>query len=58
MTLLLKPTKDASKVPLCFGLLRGLNLIPYLLRRVGLLSKLFAQIADKFPPIGLAVCTI
>lgn len=34
MTLLLKPTKDASKVPLCFGLLglRGLNLIPYFVK--------------------------
>jgi len=60
MTLFLKPTEDASEVPLCFGLLglRGLNLIPFLLRRVRLFSKLFAQITDKFPPIGLAMCTI
>jgi len=58
MTLFLKPTEDASEVPLCFGLLglRGLNLIPYLLRRVRLFSMLFAQIADKFPPILALQC--
>jgi len=55
MTLFLKPTEDASEVPLCFGLLglRGLNLIPYLLRRVRLFSKLFAQITINFPQLAL-----